>query len=370
MTDIVPMRHPRRSPRQRTGRGCAAVLVALIVLVGAIGVVVWRTGDVVSGWFSDPDDYSGEGSGSVRVEVRDGDSATDIATTLKEAGVVASVEAFTDAASADPRSMTIQPGVYELHEQMSAQSALSLLVKGEAVIDNSVTVPEGFTVGETIERLVDEGGLSRPDLVRALRFPRELGLPSWAKGDLEGYLYPSTYRIEPHTEAADALARMVQEFTQQATTLSLEQRAAELELSPQDVVIVASLVQAEASRPQDFGRVARTIYNRLDAGMRLQLDSTVHFAAGDDSGDVFTSDVQRDKPSRYNTYLHAGLPPGAIDSPGERALKAALDAPPGNWRYFVTVNLETGRTLFASTFAQHKRNTAKLHAFCADSDLC
>jgi UPF0755 protein len=163
---------------------------------------------------------------------------------------------------------------------------------------------------------------------------------------------------------------MVSEFSRQAASLSLEERAGDLGMSPKEIVIVASLVQAEASRPQDFGKVARTIYNRLDARMRLQLDSTVHFASGDDTGDVFTSDEQRNNPSLYNTYQHEGLPPGAIDSPGQRALRAALDPTRGDWRYFVTVNLETGRTLFTDSFAEHKRNVTKLNAFCADSDLC
>jgi UPF0755 protein len=371
VTDIVPLTAPAHRPhRPRTGRGCAAVLIALIILVAAIGVVVWRGTGLVSGWLADPDDYSGDGSGSVQVEILEGDSATDIAATLEKADVVASAEAFTDAAEADPRSLSIQPGVYELREQMSAQAALSLLVGGESAIDDSVTVPEGLTVGETIERLVDDGGLSRSALVRAAGAPQRLGLPAWAGGDLEGYLFPSTYRIQPRADEADALAQMVTEFSRQASALSLVDRAGDVQMSPREIVIVASLVQAEASRPQDFGKVARTIYNRLDAGMRLQLDSTVHFAAGDEGGDVFTTDEQRDNPSLYNTYRHKGLPPGAIDSPGQRALEAALDAPPGDWLYFVTVDLETGRTLFADTFAEHQRNADKLKAFCTDSDLC
>jgi UPF0755 protein len=332
--------------------------------------VVWRGADMVSGWFADPEDYAGDGTGLVRVEVVEGDSATDIGTTLEHAGVVASVEAFTDAAESDPRSVSIQPGQYRLHEQMSAQAALALLVSGDAVIDSSVTVPEGFTVDETLDLLAREGGLSREELVRATRSPGRLDLPVWAGGDVEGYLYPSTYGVDGRTSAAGLLTQMVAEFSEKATELSLVDRARAGGVTPQEAVIVASLVQAEASRPQDFGKVARTIYNRLDAGMRLQLDSTVHYANGDDSGSVYTSDEQRDNPSLYNTYQHAGLPPGAIDSPGQRALEAALDPPAGSWRYFVTVDLESGRTLFADRFAEHRRNVAQLRAFCADSDLC
>ncbi len=372
MSDIeLGMRHhEHRSVRSRKGRGCVAVLVALVVVVAAIGVVVWRGTDLVSGWFADPEDYTGQGTGSVRVEVLEGDSATDIGTMLEKAGVVASVEAFTDAASADPRSVSIQPGVYRLHEQMSAQAALSLLVEGEAVIDDSVTVPEGYTVEETIDRLVDDGGLKRADLVRAIGSPDRLNLPGWANGDVEGFLYPSTYRVDSHTSAVEVLTDMVAEFSQETTKLSLVDEADAHGMSAREIVIVASLVQAEVKRPQDFGKVVRVIYNRLDHRMPLQLDSTRDYAHDLADGAVFTNPQQRRHPSRYDTYEHKGLPPGPIDSPGERALRAALDPTPGKWRYFVTVDLETGRTLFANTFAQHKRNVAKYRDYCDDSDLC
>ncbi|MDF2968234.1 MAG: mltG [Nocardioidaceae bacterium] len=372
MSDFdLRMHHPtHRGPRRAVGRACIPVLIALLVVLGALGVVVWRGADVVTGLFAEAQDYSGQGAGTVRVEVLEGDSTTDIGARLERAGVVASVEAFTDAAAREPRSLSIQPGLYELREQMAAKAALATLVEGEAMIDTSVTVPEGFTVDETIERLAESSELSRQELERATRFPQRLGLPGWANGDLEGYLYPSSYRVDPRTTATDALTRMVAEFSSKADELSLVRRADAMDLAPRQIVTVASLVQAEASRPADFPKVARTIYNRLNARMPLQLDSTVHYATGDDSGDVFTSQQQRDNPSQYNTYRHRGLPPGAINSPGERALRAALDPARGNWKYFVTVNLETGRTLFARSYREHKKNTQKLRNYCASSDQC
>ncbi len=362
------MRHPHRAARSRRGRSCFVTLLALAIIFGAIGFAALRGADIVSGWFAGPEDYSGQGSGAVRVEVIEGDSAADIGVTLEEAGVVASAEAFTDAASADPRSRSIQPGRYEMHEQMSAAAALDMLVGGEALIDDDVTIPEGFTVAEIIERLGDETDLAVKDLASAAERAGALGLPAWAEGDVEGFLYPSTYTVDPGTDATGALAAMVEQFRQRADELRLEERAQEVGLTPREVVIVASLVQAEASRPQDFGKVARVIYNRLDEQMMLQLDSTVKYITG--SSGVYTTDEERDNPSRYNTYEHEGLPPTAIDSPGERALRAALEPTPGDWMYFVTVNFETGRTLFADSYQQHLRNDAKKDAYCAQSDLC
>lgn len=372
MSDLdLGMHHPtHRGPRRSVGRACIPVLIALVIVLGGLGVVVWRGADVVTGLFAEAQDYSGQGTGTIRVEVLEGDSTTDIGARLARADVVASVDAFTEAAAGEPRSLSIQPGLYELREQMAARAALAALVEGEAMIDTSVTVPEGFTVGETIEQLAEGSDLSREELERATRFPQRLGLPGWANGDLEGYLYPSSYRVDSRTTATDALARMVAEFGSTTDELSLVSRAGAMDLAPRQIVTVASLVQAEASRPADFPRVARTIYNRLEERMPLQLDSTVHYANGDDSGDVFTSQEQRDNPSKYNTYRHRGLPPGAINSPGERALRAALDPTRGNWRYFVTVDLETGRTLFARSYREHKRNTAKLRRYCAESTQC
>lgn len=363
------MRHPHRAQSGRTGRSCLVALLAVVVVVGGLGVALWRGADVVAGWFAGPEDYTGHGSGSVRVEVVQGDSAADIGRRLEDAGVVASAEAFTDAASADPRSRAIQPGRYQLRAEMSAGAALDLLIESDAVSDDDVTVPEGFTVQETLARLADETGLGSRQLAAAARSPDRLGLPAWSGGDVEGFLYPSTYTIEPGAGATDALAQMVGRFRGVADDLSLQQGAQRLGVSPREVVVVASLIEAEASRAKDFGKVARVVYNRLDDGMRLQLDSTVHFANGS-SGSIYTTDKERENPSRYNTYEHAGLPPTAIDAPGEQALRAALSPTPGDWLYFVTVNVETGRTLFTDSYRKHQRNAAKSDAYCADSDLC
>jgi UPF0755 protein len=140
-------------------------------------------------------------------------------------------------------------------------------------------------------------------------------------------------------------------------------------MSPQEVVTVASIVQSEARNASDFPKVARVIYNRLDRGMPLQMDSTVHYAVGK-SGQLTTTDEDRASSSPYNTYRFPGLPPGPIASPGDAALKAALHPADGDWIYFVTVNPDTGETKFAVTNAQHQRNVAQLREFCRQSPKC
>jgi UPF0755 protein len=344
-------------------------LLVLALVAGGLYVAATRGLDYLNTRLDGPEDYAGSGHGSVQVTVKPGQSATDIAATLVDKGVVKSAGAFTSAAAAHPEGDTIQPGVYSLREEMSAESALALLLSDDSRVEVQVTVPEGLTTDEIVAVVARDTDISASALEAVLERPGSLGLPAYAEGPADGYLFPASYTIGPGTTAREMLRLMVDRFKEAAADLDLEARARRLGLNPHDVVTVASLVEAEASRPGDFGKVARVIYNRVDAGIALQLDSTVHYIAGS-KGEVYTTDEQRRIDSPYNTYLYPGLPPGAIGAPGEAALEAALDPTPGAWLYFVTVNPDTGKTLFARTLRQHNRNVAKLQAFCQSSDSC
>ncbi len=363
-----PAGSSRRRRTRRRVRGCIPVLLALAVVVGGGSVAVWKGTDAVRSMLAGPEDYNGNGSGSVTIEVLEGDSAGDIGGTLERKGVVASVEAFTQEAATDSRSLGIQPGFYRLSRQMSARSALDRLVRDDARIENDVTVPEGLTVDEALRRLAGETRVPLSEYVAAARRPGELGLPAYAGGDPEGYLFPATYPLPPQVSAPEVLASMVERFMQVARQLDLAAGAARVGYTPAEVVTVASLVEAEARRPQDFRKVAAVIYNRLDEGRRLQLDSTVQYATGGDG--VFTTDRQRRSPSAYNTYRVRGLPPGPVDAPGVRALRAALEPARADWTYFVTVDLDTGRTLFTDSYRRHLRNVEVLRTYCASSKAC
>lgn len=320
--------------------------------------------------FAPPEDYEGQGTGAVMVEIPQGASLTAIGATLEKSDVVASAEAFTDAASDNPEALGIQAGFYQMKLKMSADAALALLLSGNARAETQLTIPEGLTVDEIVKVVDKETEIKAADLRKALQRPQSLGLPAYAGNDVEGYLFPATYPIPPDASARDVLTMMVDEFKQVAAKLNLEATARQAGMKPEDVVTVASLVEAEASRPEDLGKVARVIVNRVEDGDLLQLDSTVHYALEGTTDGVFTSDADRQIDSPYNTYRFPGLPPGPIASPGEAALEAALNPTPGDWTYFVTVNLETGETLFASTLAEHNANVAQLQKYCASSDLC
>jgi UPF0755 protein len=368
-----PARHShRRRPPKRKGRHSSrlAVVISLLVVGGLLvgGVVL------AQGVLSDvrdrlvqaaPEDYPGPGQGSVTVVVEPGQNGADIAVTLVAQDVVASERAFTDAAALDERALSIQPGRYEMPQQIPAAEALAILVDPTNRTRNDVTVREGLRVPQVVDAYVEQAGMKRARLEAALADTAALGLPPYADGEPEGFLFPATYEVQPDTTEAAAMAAMTTQFAQVADSIRLEQRARELGYSPREIVTIASIVQAEARLPEDFGKVAQVIYNRLDDGLALQMDSTVAFA--NDVFTVFTSDEQRAIDSPYNTYRFPGLPPGPINSPGEQALEAALTPTPGPWRFFVTVNLDSGETKYARTFAEHQRNVAELQRWISEN---
>ncbi len=357
------------TPSPRRWRGCLAVLVALAIIV-AIGAVGYVQGvAAIKGWLSNPADYPGPGHGSLIVQVQNGDTSADIGATLLHDHVVKSVEAFTAAARNDSRSLGIQVGFYRMKLQMSGAGALQLMLKPSTLVGEQVTIPEGLRAKEILASLAAHTRFTLGQMQAAFADTAALGLPSYAHGDAEGYLFPATYPVNPGSSPAGLLRTMTAKFATEATALKLESGASALKMTPTDVVIVASLVQAEASRPQDMPKVARVIYNRLHDGMPLAFDSALHYAV-DSRGVVQTSNSLRNLDTPYNTYLRPGLPPTAIDSPGQVALQAALHPAAGHWLYFVTVNLRTGETRFARTYREHLHNVALYHVYCQTSDAC
>jgi UPF0755 protein len=361
----------RRAERRRRRRpgGCLPLVVVLaVVLVG-----VWFGGgaavDKVKSLVGQDPDYSGPGSGSVTVQVHEGDSSAAIGRTLKEAGVVKSVGAFTDAAMADDRSRTIQVGYYQLKKEMKASDALAVLVDPKNLIQARVTIPEGYRVKDIVKAIASKTDITADQVNAALKNTKALGLPPEAGGNVEGYLFPATYTVVPGETADQLLKQMVAKTVQVSKDLDLKGKAEALGYTPEQILTIASILESEGSRAEDLPKIARAIYNRLDKGMALQSDATVNYA-NDKSGSVYTTAEDRQNPSPYNTYVHTGLPPGPIGSPGEKTIQAALNPAEGNWLYWVTVNLETGETRFNETYEGHLRDRDLLREYCKTSDAC
>lgn len=335
------------------------LLVVVLVLLGLLLGIALGARSVLDRFAGDPEDFTGQGSGAVVVQVQPGDSATAIGRTLAESGVVASAGAFTDAASQRPESRGIAPGSYELRSGMSGQAAVELLLDPATRVVGRVTVPEGMTVSQTLQRLADGTGIPLEQLQAAVDAPDALGLPTWAGGQVEGLLFPATYDFEPGTTAAQALTTMVARFAQAANELDLENRSAQLGVEPYDVLRTASLIEKETAFPEDRARVARVVYNRLADGMPLQFDSTVNYLREEPRARLSLEDLEVDSP--YNTYQVTGLPPTPIDSPGQAALEAALTPAEGDYVFFVTTATD-GSSLFTADYNEFLRAKAKAQA--------
>jgi UPF0755 protein len=355
----------RKAPRGPSRAARLFRTLLLLVVIAAVVFAVLKVKDMLGG----PDDYSGTGTGKVVIEVPAGANGQQIADILASKDVVKSAEAFYQVSLDDPRAQSIQPGFYQLRKQMSAKAALNALVDRKNRVEGRVAVPEGANVDQIVTLIAQGSEISEKQVVAALKKPKSLGLPQEAGGNPEGYLFPATYTVEPGTSAKDLLKQMVGKAVDVYQSLDIDTRAQELGRSGPEIITVASLLEREAQRNEDFPKVARVLYNRLDEGMALQLDSTVQYVSKR-KGDVFTTPEERDNPSAYNTYKHPGLPPGPIGSPGEKTIEAALNPAEGTWLYFVTVNLETGETVFSNTNDEHSQAVARLQEYCRGTDIC
>ncbi|CAA9361791.1 MAG: FIG004453: protein YceG like [uncultured Nocardioidaceae bacterium] len=349
-----------------------AFLVVALVIGGAAALVAVGV-DRVRGLFGTPAaDYAGPGRGSVVFEVEQGDGASAIGRRLKAEGVVKSVDAFVEAAEEEPDSRGIQVGFYELQKQMPAADALTVLVNPANLVQSTVTVPEGLRVEDTLAALSKGTELPVRAFERVLEDPDAIGLPAYARGNPEGYLFPATYAFPPNTTPTEVLATMVDRWRQAAEDADLEASAERLGYSPGELMIVASLVEAEANRDEDRGKVARVVYNRLETdetGGLLQIDATVNYALGRDLG-LQLNEEQLQVDSPYNTRRYPGLPPGPIESPGDKAIEAAAKPPRGPWLYYATVNLDTGETKFTADYDVFLQFRDELQAYCDTSDRC
>jgi len=269
---------------------------------------------------------------------------------LENAGVVKSAQAFYQQIVGDERAGSIQAGTYKLRKRMSSRAAFEALLDRKNRVEITVVVPEGSRVDQIVQAITSSTSISKSDVEAALADPEALGLPDAADGNPEGYLFPATYTVESGETAVQLLRQMVDQTKTVEQELNISDRAASLDLSEEQLLTVASILEYEARRDEDYPKVARVLYNRLDEDIPLQLDSTVSYVSKR-KGDVWTTAAERADPSEYNTYQHIGLPPGPIGSPGRKTIEAALNPAEGDWLYFLAD--KQGVTHFSKTYEQH-----------------
>ncbi|MFD3547021.1 endolytic transglycosylase MltG [Streptomyces sp. NPDC058655] len=348
-------------PKRRSGAAC---LISALVIVGVVGGGGYYGYSYLKDRFGAAEDFAGEGSGdTVEVTIPQGAGLGQMGRILKEAGVVASAQAFVDAANANSKGTSIQPGVYPLQKRMSAAAAVEFMTDPSKL--NVLTVAEGWRntkVYEAIDKKLDKPQGTTRDI--AQREAKNLGLPAWAGNStkiadpLEGFLFPARYDLSKDTTPESLLRQMVKNATDKYTALGIEGKAKELGLeNPLQVVTVASLVNAEGKNHDDFRKMAEVVYNRLKptndvTNRKLEFDSTYNYIKGT-SEINFSLKEARAFDNPYNTHFVAGLPPGPIGNPGDDAVNATLDPDHGGWMFFVSV--DGNKTTFTKTYEEHQR---------------
>lgn len=378
---------PRRHRRRRRSRGLTLVLV--LVLLATVGVGGYFGYDKVKSFFVAPD-YTGDGNGvAVQVEIAEGSSLTQMGNALMAKDVVKSADAFANAAQANPKSNSIGAGTYSMEKQMSGKAAVTRMLDPQSRQASGVTIREGLTQWTTYERLSEATGVSVEDFEAAAEDPEGLGIdPAWFERKdgkdvvetVDGFLFPAKYDFKKNASATDILKQMVAQFNSVTESMDFigTVEANLPEYSPYEVLINASLSQAEAGVPKDLGKIARVAYNRLetpdseayfcsgDPGRCLQYDVTTNYglmAVGkkSKSSKNLTREELYDEKNKWSTHAFSGLPPTPINSPGKAALQGAADPPSGKWIFFVAVDKE-GNSKFASTSAEHEKNKEEAKA--------
>jgi UPF0755 protein len=372
------IRAERSRRRRRIVLGCAVALLMVVVLAAVfVGSKLWHS-------LGPQNDYAGNGKKDLVIQVHAGDSTTAIGETLQNRDVVRTVKAFVEAAEGNEAISSIQPGYYRMRTEIPASNAVKRLADPETRV-GKVVIPEGEQLDDTtdvktndvtpgiftmiskatcVELDGDKRCVSADDLrTAAEKTPlASLSVPAWAVESvtrmgadhrrIEGLIAPGTFNVNPSGSPQTILETLISSSNEQYVKSGLLDTATAMNMSPYDVLAVASLVQREA-KPPDFPKVARVIYNRLAEHRTLEFDSTVNYPL--DRREVATTDADRAQQTPWNTYVSEGLPATPICSPGTDALRAAEHPEPGDWLYFVTIDSQ-GTTLFTRDYQQHLAN--------------
>ena len=338
-----------RAERKRSGVACLGMSLLLVACVGGGGYYGYH---FYESHFGPAPDYVGQGTGKVTVDIPDSATGTQMGQALFSAGVVKSVGAFVSAYNKNSNATGIQSGTYTVPTHMSAADAITFLLSENG--GDTLIIPEGKRATQIYTMIDAKLGVKAGTTAAAAKADvAQLGLPSYANGDIEGFLWPTRYPISPGMQPVTLLKAMVSNAVQEFQTLNLDAGAANVKLkSGYQVLIEASILQAEGNNVTDFGKIARVLYNRLNTNVtngELGLDTTLEYYL---NSNHFTDAQKNTISNSYNTYTSTGLPVGPISNPGEEAIQAVLNPTPGDWAYFIAMS--PTNTQFTQTFDQFK----------------
>ena len=313
------------------------IILALVLVVGA-GVVYGVSTHMIS--------PVGVHEEFVAFEVPAGASVSAIAKSLEESNLIRSAQAF-EIAYKLMKPGYLKIGEYNISGSMSVKEIIDLLASGRAVTIR-VTIPEGFNLRQIAEVVEEKQVASAEEFLELTNNPPENMLadfPYDISGNLEGFLFPDTYEFVKNAGAEAVIKTMLHQFDRRMSELL----AMSSELSPEELVILASIVEREAQLAEDRPRIAQVFLNRLDRGMMLQSCATVQFLLPKPKEKLTYKDIAIESP--YNTYIIDGLPPGPICSPGYDALRACVEPSGEGYLYFVATT--SGGHVFNYTYENH-----------------
>ncbi|MCL2735607.1 MAG: endolytic transglycosylase MltG [Propionibacteriaceae bacterium] len=363
------------SETSRRAKSAVAVALSFVVLLAGLGLASWKGYSFYMD-LRQQDDYIGAGEDPIQVVIRDGDGWARVADSLMALDVIKDPSLFETEAlkfSDGPQ----QAGTWNLLTHLPAATAASMLNDPKNLVVIHFTVPEGTRLLDLNAMMIDQLNDTQDQIDQAMAAvqadPSVIGLNPAAGNNPEGFLFPDTYFLYPpiNTDPISVYAMMAKKFTSVVGGLDVDAKAAELGLTIQQIVVVASIIEAEVNNPEDGPKVARAIYNRIADGIPLGVESVFRYgrlmADGTPYNDPITASSQQDGSLPYNYYVNTGLPSTPINSPGQDSLSAALNPAEGDWIYWVTVNLDTGQTEFASDEAGFLALEAQFNQWCADN---
>lgn len=340
------VRHRRDSKRRRVVSRVIGV-VAFVLTISAVAAVL------ASWWFYVRPEKQVKPGSPVTVTIAEGAGTQRIAEQLLDAGVIGNAFLFRNTARDAGVDGDLKPGTYKLATGMPDDIVIEKLIAGPEIMRITVTIPEGFVIDQIAERLERKVGIPAEEFVTlakggAAEFSAEHPyLKEAYNGSLEGYLFPKTYEFKEGTSAREAIETMLDQFDAEIASVDLA-AAEKVNLTLADVVNIAAMVEREASVDKERPLVASVVYNRLRRDMRLQICATVEYVTPGNRLRLTADDLKIQSP--YNTYLHAGLPPGPIANPGLLSLQAAADPAETDYIYYVLTGKD-GTHTFATNDA-------------------
>ncbi|MBE6037059.1 MAG: endolytic transglycosylase MltG [Clostridiales bacterium] len=337
--------------KKKKGMGCLIFLIVVVLLI--LGVFLGIMGYINK--HSQPMDPGN--TAEINVTIPMGSSTRGVASALYHAELIDNALVFRIQSKLNEFDGKFQAGNYVFSADMSMLEIMEALIEGVSYETTRFTIPEGYTLAQTLEALA-EAGL---DTLENFKHEAEHGkfdywfLEDAPEGEnrLEGYLYPETYEVYVDAGAHGVLDKMLSQFDKMFTR-EMANAAKNKGYDINEIVTIASLIEREASVDKDRPLVASVIYNRLEKGMKLQIDATVLYALGVTKPVVTLKDLEVDSP--YNTYKNKGFPPGPICSPGKASLEAALEPADTGYYYYVLGTDGTGAHVFSKTYAEHEKH--------------